>query len=164
MIARHSAMAQQGSAARQGSIPRQGSIARKGMTLIELLVVVLIISILAAIAQPRMSQIIVKARATDLIADLEVVRVALYSYQTAVNVWPADVSQGVIPAGLDAFLPGNFSFVKDDYTLDYEYWGGSPFLMGVAVITSDVELGLTALDMLSSPKWMSGNKYTWVIE
>lgn len=145
-------------------IARKGSIARKGMTLIELLVVVLIISILAAIAQPRMSQIIVKARATDVIADLEVIRVALYSYQTDVNVWPADVSEGVIPAGLDAFLPGNFSFVKDGYTLDYEYWGGSPFMMGVSVITSDVELGLTALDMLSSPKWTSGNKYTWVIE
>jgi prepilin-type N-terminal cleavage/methylation domain-containing protein len=134
------------------------------MTLIELLVVVLIISILAAIAQPRMSQVIVKARATDAIADLEVVRVAIYSYQATVDAWPAEAGQGVVPAGLDAYLPGNFSFVKDDYTLDYDNWGGSPYLVGVTLITSDAALGLTALDMLASPKWTSGDKYTWVIE
>ena len=137
---------------------------RKGMTLIELLVVVLIISILAAIAQPRMSQVIVKARATDAIADMEVIRVALYSYQTAVRGWPAEAGQGVVPPGLDTFLPGDFSFVKDDYTLDYDNWGGSPFLIGVTMITSDTTLGLTTLDMLALPKWNSGDKYTWVIE
>ena len=49
--------------ARNSVMAHRGSAARKGMTLIELLVVVLIISILAAIAQPRMSQVIVKARA-----------------------------------------------------------------------------------------------------
>ena len=164
MIARNSVMAHRGSAARRGSASRPGSAARKGMTLIELLVVVLIISILAAIAQPRMSQVIVKARATDVIADMEVIRVALYSYQTDVDVWPPEAAQGVVPAGLETYLPGNFSFVKDNYTLDYEYWGGSPFMMGVTMITSDSELGLTALDMLALPKWNSGNKYTWVIE
>ncbi len=139
-------------------------IDRKGMTLIELLVVVLIISILAAIAQPRFSQVIVKARAADAIADMEVIRVAVYSYQTAVNGWPADANRGIIPAGLDAFLPGNFSFVKDAYTLDYDNWGGSPFMIGVTLITSDTALGLTTLDMLAMPKWNSGDKYTWVIE
>jgi prepilin-type N-terminal cleavage/methylation domain-containing protein len=145
-------------------IARQSPLARQGMTLIELLVVVLVISILAAIAQPRMSQVIVKARATDVIADLEVVRVAIYSYQATVDGWPAEAAQGVVPAGLEAYLPGNFSFVKDDYTIDYDNWGGSPYLVGVTLITSDAALGLTALDMLASPKWTSGDKYTWVIE
>jgi hypothetical protein len=37
-------------------------------------------------------------------------------------------------------------------------------LVGVTLITSDEALGLTALDMLASPNWTSGNKYTWVIE
>ena len=70
----------------------------------------------------------------------------------------------MVPAGLDTCLPGNFSLVKDGYTLDFENWCGSPFLVGVTLITTDTALGLTTLDMLSSPKWNSGNKYTWVIE
>ncbi len=52
----------------------------------------------------------------------------------------------------------------DDYTLDYDNWGGTPFMIGVTLITSDSILGRTALEMLASPKWNSGDKYTWVIE
>ena len=137
---------------------------RKGLTLIELLVVVLIVSILAAIAQPQMTQLIVRARAVDAITDMEVVRVAVYSYQSAQQGWPTDVGRGKVPPGLDTYLPGNFSFVKEDYTLDFDNWGGSPFLIGVTMITSDSTLGITALDMLASPKWKAGQKYTWVIE
>ena len=137
---------------------------RKGVTLIELLVVVLIVSILAAIAQPQLSGIIVKARATDAISDMQVVRVAVYNYQSDQQSWPADVSRGIVPPGLEDYLPGNFGLVKDDYTLDYDYWGGSPFTVGVTLITSDSTLGRTALEMLASPKWNAGDKYTWVIE
>jgi len=137
---------------------------RKGVTLIELLVVVLIVSILAAIAQPQLTGIIVKARAADAISDMQVVRVAVYNYQSDQQSWPADVSSGIIPPGLEDYLPGNFGLVKDDYTMDYDYWGGTPFTVGVTLITSDSTLGRTALEMLASPKWNAGDKYTWVIE
>ena len=137
---------------------------RKGVTLIELLVVVLIVSILAAIAQPQLSGIIVKTRATDAISDMQVVRVAVYNYQSDQLAWPADAASGIIPPGLEEYLPGGFDLVKDDYTLDYDNWGGSPFMIGVTLITSDSTLGRTALEMLASPKWSSGDKYTWVIE
>ncbi len=49
---------------------------RRGVTLIELLVVVLIVSIIAAIAQPRLGGVIVKARAADAISDMQLVRLA----------------------------------------------------------------------------------------
>ena len=137
---------------------------RKGVTLIELLVVVLIISIVAAIAQPQLSHIIVKARAADAISDMQVIRLAVYNYQTDQQAWPSDVAAGNVPPGLEEYLPGGFDLVNDDYTLDYENWGGSPFMIGVALITSDSTLGRTALEMLASPKWSSGDKYTWVIE
>ena len=137
---------------------------RKGVTLIELLVVVLIVSIIAAIAQPRLSGIIVKARAADAISDMQLVRLAVYNYQTDQQAWPSDVASGIVPPGLDAYLPGGFDLVNADYTLDFENWGGSPFLVGVSLITSDSILGRTALEMLASPKWTLGNKYTWVIE
>jgi prepilin-type N-terminal cleavage/methylation domain-containing protein len=31
-------------------------------------------------------------------------------------------------------------------------------------LTSDSVLGRTALELLASPKWNAGDKYTWVIE
>ena len=137
---------------------------RKGVTLVEILIVMLIVSILAAIAQPRLSGVIVKAKAADAISDMQVVRVAAYSYQTDQQAWPADADRGIVPTGLDPYLPNGFDLVKDDYTLDYDYWGGSPFIVGVTLITSDSILGRTAMEMLASPKWNAGDKYTWVIE
>ncbi len=137
---------------------------REGMTIVELLIVMLIVSILAAIAQPMLRGVIVKAKAADAIADMQVVRHAAYTYQTDQQAWPADALSGIIPTGLDPYLPDGFDLVKDDYTLDYDYWGGSPFLVGVTLITSDSTLGRTAMEMLASPKWNAGDKYTWVIE
>ena len=137
---------------------------RKGVTLIEVLIVLLIISIIAAIAQPRITDVIVKARATDAISDMQMIRLAAYNYQTDQQAWPSDVGSGIVPPGLATYLPEGFDLVKNDYTLDYDYWGGSPFLLGVTLITPDSVLGRTTLEMLSSPKWTAGNKYTWVIE
>ena len=137
---------------------------RRGVTLIELLVVVLIVSILAAIAQPQLTGIIVRARATDAISNMQVIRVAVYNYQSEQQAWPSETASGIVPTGLDAYLPGGFDLVQDEYTLDYDYWGGSPFTLGVTLVTSDTILGRTALEMLASPKWSSGNRYTWVIE
>ncbi len=137
---------------------------RKGVTLIELLVVMLIVSIIAAIAQPKLSGVIVKARAADAISDMQVIRLAAYNYQTDQHVWPSEASSGIVPPGLDVYLPENFDLVKDDYTLDYDNWGGTPFMIGITMITADSILGRTALEMLASPKWNSGDKYTWVIE
>ena len=137
---------------------------RRGVTLIELLVVVLIVSILAAIAQPQLTGVIVRARATNVIGNMQAIRVAAYNYQSEEQAWPSETASGIVPTGLDAYLPGGFDLVQDDYTLDYDYWGGSPFTLGVTLVTSDTVLGRTALEMLASPKWSSGDKYTWVIE
>jgi type II secretory pathway pseudopilin PulG len=137
---------------------------RKWVTLIELLVVVLIVSILAAIAQPQLSVVIVKARAADAISDMHLVRLAAYNYQSDQQVWPSDVASGIVPPGLGQYLPDGFDLVSDEYTLDYDNWGGSPFLVGVSLITADSALGRMALEILASPKWNSGDKYTWVIE
>ncbi len=137
---------------------------RKGVTLIELLVVVLIVSVLAAIARPQLLQAIVKARAADAISELQVVRVALYNYQSDNQAWPSEAGSGIVPPGLEGYLPVGFDLVKEDYTLDFDNWGGTPFVIGITLITSDSLLGRTTLEMMASPKWNTGDKYTWVIE
>ena len=137
---------------------------RRGLTLPELLIVMLIVSVLAAIAQPQLMHLIVRARAADAISDMQVVRVAVYGYQADQQSWPSDVGPGSVPPGLDAYLPEGFNLVKENYTLDFENWGGTPFTVGISMITADSTLGRTALEMLASPKWTVGNRYTWVIE
>jgi prepilin-type N-terminal cleavage/methylation domain-containing protein len=137
---------------------------RRGFSLIELLVVVLIISIIAAIAQPQLTQVIVKARAADAVSNMQAVRLALYNYQADQQAWPPESGSGQMPTGLAAYLPENFDFVTDDYNLDFENWGGSPYLVGVTLITSDEIFGATLMEMLSSPKWNAASKYTWVVE
>ena len=62
---------------------------RKGVSLIELLTVLVIISIIAAVAQPMLRDVIVKARAADAISNMQLVRLAAYNYQTDEQAWPS---------------------------------------------------------------------------
>jgi prepilin-type N-terminal cleavage/methylation domain-containing protein len=137
---------------------------RGGFTLIELLVVVLILSIVAAIVQPRMSEVIMAARAADAVSDIHVVQVAVFSYEADQQAWPPEAGLGVIPTGLEAYLPDGFQLVTENYTLDFENWGGSPYLIGVTLVTSNATLGLKALDMMANPKWTAGSKYTTALQ
>ena len=70
----------------------------------------------------------------------------------------------MIPSGLEAYLPEGFQLVNEDYTLDFENWGGSPYLIGVTLVTSDATLGLKALAMMANPKWTAGDKYTTALQ
>jgi type II secretory pathway pseudopilin PulG len=137
---------------------------REGATLIELLVVVLILSILAAIVQPRISDVVLKAHAADVISDVRVVQVAVFSYEADLQSWPVEAAVGVVPPGLEAYLPTGFELAKEDYTLDFENWGGSPYLIGITVVTPNAPLGLRTMEMMAAPKWSAGNKYTLVLQ
>ena len=64
----------------------------RGFTLIELLITMAVLSILAGIAVPKLRGAIVKAEAVDVLADLDVIKVAIINYQSDHNVWPAERS------------------------------------------------------------------------
>jgi len=136
----------------------------RGFSLIELMIVVTIISIIAALAQPQLHGVLLKARAADVVADLNAVRVAVLQYQGSLNVWPAEEAAGTIPTDLIPYLPEGFSFNQEEYTLDYENLGGTPYMVGLTVVTDNSDLGLAVLDLLGKPVLTVGNKYSWIIE
>ena len=140
---------------------------RRGFTLVELAVVAAIISILTALAMPNFKRALVKAKAVDAVADLEVLRVAVISYLADNNQWPPDASVGAMPTGLAPYLPDDYSFAKENYTLNYDNWTThSPYFIAVTVETnSDPEFGAAVVDALGPNAWTNGSfKFTWVIE
>ncbi len=148
---------------RQRSLSLQAD--RRGVTIVELLIVMVIISILVAIVQPNLQDAVMKARASSIIADLEVVKVAVLSYQADKYRWPADRSSGTVPQDLVEYLPAGFSFRDPLYTLDFDNWSATgPFNVGVSVVTPNRDLGWTLLDMLGPNAWGQEERYSWIIE
>ena len=147
---------------------------RGGFTLIELLVVSAIVGILAGLAIPNLRTVLVRARATEVAGDMEVVRTAALSYNGDLHTWPGESAAGAIPSGLDEYLPDNYSFQRTGYQLDFENWslpGGLPgdpsthTLIGVSVVVEDVALSNALMEFLgSSIVFTVGNTHTVVID
>ena len=154
--------------------PRQVARKRGGFTLVELLLVVAIVGILAQIAIPNYRAITMKARAAAAVGDIEVIEQAVRNYQGNIHAWPSESAAGDIPSGLLPYLPEGFSFTRDDYVLDWEAFdlpGGLPgdpettTILGVAIVTGNVELGEALVDIFGETMWyVVGNSYTRIIE
>lgn len=147
---------------------------RGGFTLIEMMVTAAIVGILAGLAIPNLRTVLVRARATELAGDMDVVRVATQSYQADHHSWPAEAAAGEVPPELVTYLPDNYSFVRDGYNLDFENWNlpsglpGDPnthTLIGVSVVVTDESLGNALVELLGSAIVFSvGNTHTVVID
>lgn len=143
---------------------------RAGFTFIELLMVVTIIGLLAAIAIPKYRTVKRRALATQIVGDIDVLRIASMSFYADSAYFPDDAGPGQVPNGLAAYLPHGFSFGRPDWTLDYDSWSArstslsSPALVGVSFITTDDALGQTAITLLdNAATFSSGSKYTVMI-
>jgi hypothetical protein len=126
-------------------------------------------------AMPSFHDVLVRARAAEVIGAFEVVRVAVLSYHADHHQWPPDGHTGQVPPGLAAYLPENFSFEGAGYSLDWENWvlpGGLPQdpaargILAVSVVTEDRELGLALGSILGGgmAHYALGDAYTFVIE
>ena len=86
---------------------------RRGFTLIELLIAVTIIGLLARIAIPRVAQFRLRASATRIVGDLNVVRGAAFQAAADSARWPNAESAGTIPADMKLYLPPGLSFTPE---------------------------------------------------
>ena len=166
----------QGRAARRRhrSECRAALSSRGGFTLAELIVVAAIVGILAGLAIPNLRNVVTRARAAEVVGDLNVVRVAALSYNGQHHTWPVEAGPGSVPAGLEPFLPEDFSFNRDGYDLDYENWdilGGLPgypattTIIGVSVSTTDAVLADAVAELMGNAIVFSlGTTHTVLID
>lgn len=153
---------------------RRPDARRGGFTLIELMVVAAIVGILAGLAIPNLRTVLLRARATELVGDMDVVRTGVQSFHANSLSWPPETGPGVIPPGLEPYLPDGYSFVRSGYQLDFENMslpGGLPGdpgtrrLIGVSVVVTDEILGNALVELLGSAIVFSvGNTHTVVID
>lgn len=148
---------------------------RRGFTMVELLTVAVVMSTLLRMALPNFHEVLLKARAAEVVGDFETVRVAVMSYQADHHQWPRDGFTGEVPAGLEAYLPDGFRFDGPGYRLDWENWvlpDGLPrdpdtgVLLGISVVTTDMALGRAVVDLLGGgmATYALGDTYTFVVE
>jgi len=146
---------------------------RAGFSLIELLMAVSIVGLLAGMAIPNLRSMTFRARAAEVAADLEVVRVATVNYNGNAFQWPAEVASGAVPPELTGYLPEGFSFSGNGYTLDYDYLSpiiipGDPTtsrLVAVSVSCDTEMLSNAVLEFLGGSIVLSlGMRHTVVID
>lgn len=153
-------------------LPGQGPL---GFTMVEVLTVAVVMGTLVRIAIPNFHEVLLRARAAEVVGDFETVRVAALNYQADHLQWPEDAYAGQIPAGLDEYLPEGFDFVRAGYRLDWENWAlpnglpqnpGSGVLLGISIVTEDRELGVAVMDFLGSSMaaYELGDTYTFIVE
>lgn len=70
-----------------------------GFTLIELLIVILIIGILASVAVPMMTSVLDKAKWSECVSVLGVIRESCRRYYSQYNIYPNDITASVILNG-----------------------------------------------------------------
>jgi prepilin-type N-terminal cleavage/methylation domain-containing protein len=144
---------------------------RQGFTFIELLVVMIVIGLLAGLGLLKYMDLKHRAMSAQAVADLEAIRLAGYSAWYETGAWPADAGPGVTPPALVPYLSGSFSFVKPDYTLDWENFvppggGTSPGMqLGVVLTSSNARLTKVLAQNLGdkAPFFIVGGNLTYVL-
>lgn len=155
--------------------PEQAPRRVAGFTLIETITVAVLMGTLVRVALPSLHNMSLSARAAEVVAELETVRLAVLDYRFEHHQWPEDAYVGQTPSGLAEFLPEDFKFGGAGYRLDWENWvlpSGLPehpetdVLLGVSIVTEDAELAYAVVDFLGSSMahYRLGTSYTFVFE
>ena len=142
---------------------------RRGFTFVEIMISMTIVGLLSAIAVPKYIDLKRKANTTKVIGDFQTVRVAVMSFYADSSYFPAEAAAGTVPQNLTNYLPMNFKFVKEGWTLDYERWesggvGSTDVIVGVTVVTQDAVLAETTSRVLGNvPQVGFAPSFTFII-
>lgn len=143
--------------------------------MVEMLTVAVVMGTLVRMAVPNFHEILLKARAAEVMGDFDVVRTAVLNYHADHLQWPPDAYTGQIPTGLEDYLPAGFSLFRAGYDLDWENWvlpnglpqaPGAQSVLAISVVTKDRELGQAMVDLLGGAMahYTLGESYTFVVE
>ncbi len=147
------------------------SRSRRGFTFIEMLIVMIVLGILAALASLKYIDLKNRALTAQAASDMEALRLAAYSAWYETGSWPAEAGPGVVPAEMLPYLAKGFTFVRPEYTLDWENLippgGGTSAGMQVGVVISSanarMQLALEQTLGNKGPFFITGSDLTFVI-
>lgn len=139
----------------------------------EVLSVLVIIGTVIALSVPKSGEVRRAGEAQQLLADVEVVRKAVYRFYSDSAYFPVQVAGSQVPEGLGAYLPRGFSFRKPYGSLDYRNWPmkvrdttaavSASNVVGVTVTVQDPRIGAAAEARARGiAKFTVGNRYTFL--
>ena len=140
---------------------------RRGFTIVELLAVLVVLTVLAGIAVTRYIDLKHRALSARATADMENVRFAAYNAMYSLGDWPPEQPAGAVPPELKPHLGTGFTFIRPEYTLDWENLGGGGggMQVGVTVTSTNSQL-MHALSQTmgnKGPFVLIGNQLTLII-
>jgi len=145
---------------------------RRGFTWYEMLMALAAIGSATALSIPMYEDYGRQAVATQVLADVDSVRSAVFHFYSDSGYFPAQTSFTSIPDNLVPYLPARFSFRRKYGTLDYKNWVLSSSysetkasnVVGVSVVTSDPRVGAAAMARYGeNPKFSVGTNRMFLI-
>lgn len=145
---------------------------RAGFAWYELLMTVAAVGSITALAIPMYEDYGRQAAASEVLADVDSVRAAVYRFYSDSGYFPAQTGFTRIPETLAGYLPPKFSFHRKYGTLDYKNWVlSAPYrettssnVVGVSVVTRDPKIGAAAMARFGdNPKFSVGSSRMFLI-
>lgn len=141
---------------------------RRGFTLIEVMIVIVITGILANIAIIALRGYRVKAEASRVLGDVQVIRVAVMGYYADFNGWPPEAAWSDTPPGLEPYLPVGFSFQRNGSggPVDYRWRASADSGVAIQIGTLRADPSLVPLieQGLKRPYTVDGWRLDQIIE
>src|SRR6266550_4152495 len=146
-----------------------------GFTLVEIMIVVSVIALLAVMALPSFLRARQQAQNAKFMNGLRVASGAFELYAIEHNAYPADVSRGVVPAGMATYFGATFDWTKPtpiggNWDWDYMVFGFTAAVSVVGTTASvqqmtDIDAKMDDGDLSTGQFQDMGNgRYSYILE